>query len=94
MSIEDDKKELNEFQKSLKYKLVKVGDIVEEVHWISTEPDDLLVGIVVEVEKSTYNKVQWVNFIDDRITIKWFKTGEIEKLPSCYIKIISNIPND
>ena len=94
MSIEDDKKELTEFQKSLKYKLVKVGDIVEEVHWISTEPDDLLKGIVVKVEKSTYNKVQWINFVDDRITIKWFKTGEIEKLPSCYIKIISNIPND
>ena len=94
MSIKDDREELNEFQKSLKYKLVKVGDIVEEVHWISTEPDDLLKGIVVKVEKSTYNKVQWINFVDDRITIKWFKTGEIEKLPSCYIKIISNIPND
>ena len=94
MSIEDDKKELTEFQKSLKYKLVNVCDIVEEVHWISTEPDDLLKGIVVKVEKSTYNKVQWINFVDDRITIKWFKTGEIEKLPSCYIKIISNIPND
>ena len=94
MSIEDDKKELNEFQKSLKYKLVKVGDIVEEVHWITADPEDLLMGIVVKVEKSTYNKVQWINFVDDRITIKWFKTGEIEKLPSCYIKIISNIPGD
>jgi len=94
VSIEDDKKELNEFQKSLKYKLVKVGDIVEEVHWITADPEDLLMGIVVKVEKSTYNKVQWINFVDDRITIKWFKTGEIEKLPSCYIKIISNIPGD
>ena len=94
MSIEDDKKELNEFQKSLKYKLVKVGDIVEEVHWITAEPENLLMGVVVKVEKSTYNKVQWINFVDDRITIKWFKTGEIEKLPSCYIKIISNIPCD
>ena len=94
MSIEDDKKELSEFQKSLKYKLVKVGDIVEEVHWITANPEELLMGVVVKVEKATYNKVQWINFSDDRITIKWFKTGEIEKLPSCYIKIISNIPND
>ncbi len=94
MSIEDDKKELNEFQKSLKYKLVKVGDIVEEVHWITVSPEDLLVGIVIKVEKATYDKVQWINFIDDRITIKWFKTGQVEKLPSCYIKIISNIPSD
>ena len=94
MSIEDDKKELSEFQKSLKYKLVKVGDIVEEVHWITANPEELLMGVVVKVEKATYNKVQWINFSDDRITIKWFKTGEIEKLPSCYIKIISNIPSD
>ena len=94
MSIEDDKKELNKFQKSLKYKLVKVGDIVEEVHWITVSPEDLLVGIVIKVEKATYDKVQWINFIDDRITIKWFKTGQVEKLPSCYIKIISNIPSD
>lgn len=94
MSIEDDREELTEFRKSLKYKLVKVGDIVEEVHWITADPEDLLLGVVVKVEKSTYNKVQWINFVDDRITIKWFKTGEIEKLPSCYIKIISNIPND
>jgi len=94
VSIEDDREELTEFRKSLKYKLVKVGDIVEEVHWITADPEDLLLGVVVKVEKSTYNKVQWINFVDDRITIKWFKTGEIEKLPSCYIKIISNIPND
>ena len=94
MSIEDDREDLTEFRKSLKYKLVKVGDIVEEVHWITADPEDLLLGVVVKVEKSTYNKVQWINFVDDRITIKWFKTGEIEKLPSCYIKIISNIPND
>ena len=94
MSIEKDKKQLNEFQESLKYKLVKVGDIVEEVHWITANPEELLMGVVVKVEKSTYNKVQWINFVDDRITIKWFKTGEIEKLPSCYIKIISNIPSD
>ena len=94
MSIEDDKKQLSEFQKSLKYKLVQVGDIVEEVHWITANPEELLMGVVVKVEKHTYDKVQWVNFSDDRITIKWFKTGEIEKLPSCYIKIISNIPSD
>ncbi len=94
MSIEDDKKQLSEFQKSLKYKLVRVGDIVEEVHWITANPEELLMGVVVKVEKHTYDKVQWINFSDDRITIKWFKTGEIEKLPSCYIKIISNIPSD
>ena len=94
MSVEDDREELSEFQKSLKYKLVKVGDIVEEVHWITVSPEDLLVGIVIKVEKATYDKVQWINFIDDRITIKWFKTGQVEKLPSCYIKIISNIPSD
>ena len=94
MSIEDDKKELSEFQKSLKYKIVKVGDIVEEVHWISTDPDDLLTGTVIAVEKAIYNKVQWFSFSDDQITIKWFKTGQVEKLPSCYIKIISNIPSN
>ena len=38
VSIEDDRSELSEFQKSLKYKIVKVGDIVKEVHWISAEP--------------------------------------------------------
>ena len=91
MSIEDDKKQLTEFQKSLKYKIVKVGDIVEEVHWISVEPDDLLRGTVVDVEKGAVGQVQWFDFIDDKITIVWFKTGQIEKLPSCYIKIISNI---
>ena len=91
MSIEDDKKELSEFQKSLKYKIVKVGDIVEEVSWIATEPDELLMGTVIAVEKAIYNKVQWFSFSDDQITIRWFKTGQIEKLPSCYIKIISNI---
>ena len=63
-------------------------------HIITANPEELLMGVVVKVEKATYNKVQWINFSDDRITIKWFKTGEIEKLPSCYIKIISNIPND
>ena len=93
MSIEDDKKQLSEFQKSLEYKLVRVGDMVEEVHWITANPEELLMGIVVNVEKHTYDKVQWINFSDDRITIKWFKTGQIEKLPSCYIKIISNIPS-
>tara|TARA_Y200000002_G_C22605433_1_gene631383 strand:+ start:480 stop:764 length:285 start_codon:yes stop_codon:yes gene_type:complete len=91
VSIEDDKDILTEFQKSLKYKLVKVGDIVEEVHWISCDHDDLLVGTVVGVEKGLYSKVQWFSFTDDSITIRWFKTGQIEKLPSCYIKIISNI---
>ena len=91
MSIEDDRSELSEFQKSLKYKIVKVGDIVKEVHWISAEPNDLLIGTVLAVEKGVYNQVQWFEFSDDRITIKWFKTGEVEKLPSCYIKIISNI---
>ena len=91
MSVEDDKKELSEFQKSLKYKIVKIGDIVEEVHWVSAEPDDLLTGTVIDVEKGVYNQVQWFEFSDDRITIRWFKTGQIEKLPSCYIKIISNI---
>ena len=91
MSIENDKKELSEFQKSLKYKIVKVGDLVREVHWISVEPDELQTGIVIKVEKAIYNKVQWFSFSDDEITIKWFKTGQIEKLPSCYIKIISNI---
>ena len=91
MSIEDDRNELSEFQKSLKYKIVKVGDIVKEVHWISAEPNDLLIGTVLAVEKGVYNQVQWFEFSDDRITIKWFKTGEVEKLPSCYIKIISNI---
>ena len=91
MSIEQDKKELSDFQKSLKYKIVKVGDIVKEVHWIAVEPDELLTGTVVAVEKGVYNKVQWFEFSDDRITIKWFKTGQVEKLPSCYIKIISNI---
>tara|TARA_B100001057_G_scaffold357132_1_gene359147 strand:- start:107 stop:391 length:285 start_codon:yes stop_codon:yes gene_type:complete len=91
VSIEDDKKQLTEFQKSLKYKIVKVGDIVEEVHWISVEPDDLLRGTVVDVEKGAVGQVQWFDFIDDKITIVWFKTGQIEKLPSCYIKIISNI---
>ena len=94
MSIEDDREELSEFQKSLKYKLVKVGDIVEEVHWISTDPDDLLTGTVIAVEKAIYSKVQWFSFSDDQITIKWFKTGIIEKLPSCYIKIISYIDKD
>ena len=91
MSVEDDRKELSEFQKSLKYKIVKIGDIVEEVHWVSAEPDDLLTGTVIDVEKGVYNQVQWFEFSDDRITIRWFKTGHIEKLPSCYIKIISNI---
>ena len=91
MSVEDDRKELSEFQKSLKYKIVKIGDIVEEVHWVSVEPDDLLIGTVIDVEKGVYNQVQWFEFSDDRITIRWFKTGQIEKLPSCYIKIISNI---
>ena len=91
MSIEDDRSELSEFQKSLKYKIVKVGDIVKEVHWISAEPNDLLIGTVLAVEKGVYNQVQWFEFSDDRITIKWFKTGQVEKLPSCYIKIISNI---
>jgi hypothetical protein len=91
VSIEDDRNELSEFQKSLKYKIVKVGDIVKEVHWISAEPNDLLIGTVLAVEKGVYNQVQWFEFSDDRITIKWFKTGEVEKLPSCYIKIISNI---
>ena len=91
MSIEDDRNELSEFQKSLKYKIVKVGDIVKEVHWISAEPNDLLIGTVLAVEKGVYNQVQWFEFSDDRITIKWFKTGQVEKLPSCYIKIISNI---
>ena len=92
MSIEDDRAELTEFQKSLKYKLVKVGDIVEEVHWIAISAEDVLKGIVLHVERHTYNKIQWFSFSDDQITIRWFKTGEIEKLPSCYIKIISNIP--
>jgi len=91
VSVEDDRKELSEFQKSLKYKIVKIGDIVEEVHWVSAEPDDLLTGTVINVEKGVYKQVQWFEFSDDRITIRWFKTGEIEKLPSCYIKIISNI---
>jgi len=91
VSVEDDRKELSEFQKSLKYKIVKIGDIVEEVHWVSAEPDDLLTGTVIDVEKGVYNQVQWFEFSDDRITIRWFKTGQIEKLPSCYIKIISNI---
>ena len=94
MSIKDDREELNEFQKSLKYKIVKVGDIVEEVHWIPADPDVLLRGTVINVEKGAIGKVQWFDFIDDKITIVWFKTGEIEKLPSCYIKIISNIPGD
>ena len=91
MSVEDDRKELSEFQKSLKYKIVKIGDIVEEVHWVSADPDDLLTGTVINVEKGVYNQVQWFEFSDDRITIRWFKSGQIEKLPSCYIKIISNI---
>jgi len=69
----------------------KIGDIVKEVHWISAEPNDLLIGTVLAVEKGVYNQVQWFEFSDDRITIKWFKTGQVEKLPSCYIKIISNI---
>ena len=51
VSIEQDKKELSDFQKSLKYKIVKVGDIVKEVHWIAVEPDELLTGTVVAVEK-------------------------------------------
>tara|TARA_B100000212_G_scaffold259242_1_gene199214 strand:- start:273 stop:557 length:285 start_codon:yes stop_codon:yes gene_type:complete len=93
VSIKDDKKQLSEFQKSLKYKLVKIGDIVEEVHWVSAEPDGLLTGVVVDIERGAINQLQWFNFTDDRITIKWFKTGEIEKLPSAYIKIISNIPD-
>ena len=91
MSIEDDRRELTEFQKSLKYKIVKVGDIVEEVHWISASPAEILKGVVIGVENAIYSKVQWFTFSDDRITIRWFRTGEIEKLPSCYIKIISNI---
>ena len=94
MSIEDDKNELTEFQKSLKYKIVKVGDIVEEVHWIAISADDVLKGTVIDVEKHKYDKIQWFSFSDDQITIRWFKTGQIEKLPSCYIKIISNIPSD
>ena len=93
MSIEDDRNELSEFQKSLEYKIVNVGDIVKEVHWIAVEPDELLTGIVIKVEKAKYDKVQWFSFSDDQITIKWFKTGQVEKLPSCYIKIISNILN-
>jgi len=88
---DNDLSALTEFQKSLKYKLVKVGDIVEEVHWIAVSPDELLVGTVLAVEKQIYEKIQWFSFSDDRITIRWFKTGEIEKLPSCYIKIISNV---
>ena len=92
MSIENDRYELNEFQKSLKYKIVKVGDIVKEVHWIAVSPDDLLTGTVINVERGAFSKVQWFTFADDKITIRWFKTGEIEKLPSCYIKIISNTP--
>ena len=91
MSIEDDKERLTEFQKSLKYKLVKVGDIVEEVHWIAVEPNDCSIGMVIQVEKGIFNKVQWFSFSDDQLTIKWFRTGEVEKLPSCYIKIVSNI---
>ena len=91
MSVEDDKDALSEFQKSLKYKVVNIGDIVEEVHWITCTPGELLIGTVLAVEKNTYSKVQWFSFMDDSITIRWFKTGEIEKLPSCYINIISNI---
>ncbi len=91
MNVENDKKELNEFQKSLKYKIVKVGDIVKEVHWISADPEDLLTGVVIAVEKGAIKQLQWFQHVDDRISIKWFKTGQIEKLPSCYIKIISNI---
>ena len=91
MSIENDRKELTDFQKDLKYKLVKVGDIVCEVHWIAVSPDELLTGTVLAVEKVCYEKIQWFHFADDSITIRWFKTGQIEKLPSCYIKIVSNI---
>ena len=94
MSIEDDKKELSEFQKSLKYKIVKVGDIVEEVHWIAISANELLTGTVIAVETGRYSNIQWFNFQDDEITIRWFGTGQIEKLPSCYIKIISNIENE
>ena len=47
--------------------------------------------LFIEVEKGVYNQVQWFEFSDDRITIRWFKTGPVEKLPSKYIKIISNI---
>jgi hypothetical protein len=91
VSIQDDIDELSEFQKSLKYKIVKVGDIVEEAHWISVNPSELLTGIVIKVEKARFDKIQWFNFADDEITIKWFRSGEVERLPSCYIKIISNI---
>ena len=37
MTIEDDRQELTEFQKSLKYKIVKVGDIVLFGKWSGTE---------------------------------------------------------
>ncbi len=94
MTIKDDKHELSEFQKALKYKVVKIGDIVKEVHWISVDPDDLMTGIVLAVDKGIYSNIQWFTFQDDEITIKWFKTGIIEKLPSCYIKIISYIDKD
>jgi len=91
VSIDDDRDKLSNFQKDLKYKLVKVGDIVEEVHWIAVSPNELLTGTVLSVEKGLYDKIQWFSFSDDSITIRWFKTGQIEKLPSCYIKIVSNI---
>ena len=70
MSIQDDKDELSEFQKSLKYKIVKVGDIVEEVHWIAVSEEAILKGIVIDVETRAYSTVDWIDFIGDRITIR------------------------
>lgn len=64
-----------------------IGDVVREREWIffSEHP---MYGIIVDIQRSVYTQ-EWLEHIDDRIHVYWFKWNSIETLPATFVELVS-----
>tara|TARA_R110000824_G_scaffold15086_1_gene63707 strand:- start:1898 stop:2140 length:243 start_codon:yes stop_codon:yes gene_type:complete len=66
-----------------------VGDIVIEKDFITIGDGTQMKGIVVAVERLSYNFGEAMQH--DRVTIHWFNSDSIEEMPAVLIDLISAV---
>ena len=78
---------MQKFNKSPGYIRYDIGDVVREREWIFFS-DHPMYGIIVDLERGVYTQ-EWLDHIDDRLHVYWFKWRTIELLPATFVELVS-----
>ena len=66
-----------------------IGDIVIEKDFITIGDDDQMTGIIIAIERLSYNLGKQI--LHDRLTIRWFGNDTTEEMPSVLVELVSSV---